>query len=226
MRRYLSFGGGVNSVALMLMLADQGIECEAVFADHGADWPETYEYVEMLQARGYAIMRLDVGNLHAECAKYAIMPSRWQRWCTRQFKVEPLNRYFVKPATVYLGIDYGEQHRAKPSRQEGLTHEYPLVDEGMDRAACVRYIERHGLPVPIKSGCYFCPFQRLSQWRELYTKHPDLFCKAKRLEQLASERVGKPIYLSNAEKPLEVVAMTSQPDLFGERGLTPCLCEL
>ena len=28
MRRYLSFGGGVNSVALMLMLADQGIECE------------------------------------------------------------------------------------------------------------------------------------------------------------------------------------------------------
>ncbi|HEX9972317.1 MAG TPA: phosphoadenosine phosphosulfate reductase family protein [bacterium] len=49
MKKYLSFGGGVNSVAMMLMLLDQKDEFEAIFVDHGTDWPETYEYFEMLQ---------------------------------------------------------------------------------------------------------------------------------------------------------------------------------
>ena len=47
-KNYLSFGGGVNSVALMLWLIEHDIEFEAVFADHGGDYPETYEYVDML----------------------------------------------------------------------------------------------------------------------------------------------------------------------------------
>lgn len=50
MKKYLSFGGGVNSVAMMLMLLDQKDDFEAIFVDHGTDWPETYEYFEMFQA--------------------------------------------------------------------------------------------------------------------------------------------------------------------------------
>ena len=45
MKEYLSFGGGVNSTALMLLLLDEGIEFESVFVNHGGDYPETYEYV-------------------------------------------------------------------------------------------------------------------------------------------------------------------------------------
>ena len=47
-KNYLSFGGGVNSVALMLWLIDHGIEFEAVFSNHGGDYPETYDYLDML----------------------------------------------------------------------------------------------------------------------------------------------------------------------------------
>ena len=32
-------------------------------------------------------------------------------------------------------------------------------------------------------GCYFCPFQRRSDWMGLKRNHPDLFAEAKRLEQ-------------------------------------------
>lgn len=35
MKNYLSFGGGVNSVALYLLMEDMGIEFEAVFVNHG-----------------------------------------------------------------------------------------------------------------------------------------------------------------------------------------------
>ena len=49
MKNYLSFGGGVNSVAMMLLLLDQKQEFESIFVDHGTDWPETYEYFDMFQ---------------------------------------------------------------------------------------------------------------------------------------------------------------------------------
>ena len=45
MKNYLSFGGGVNSVALYLHMLASGVKFEAIFVDHGADWPETYAYV-------------------------------------------------------------------------------------------------------------------------------------------------------------------------------------
>lgn len=48
---YLSFGGGVNSTALYLHLLELGQEFEAVYVDHGTDYPETAEYVAYFAAR-------------------------------------------------------------------------------------------------------------------------------------------------------------------------------
>ena len=47
-RHVLSFGGGVNSVALMVVLLQEGLPFdEAVFADTGGEVPETYQYLEI-----------------------------------------------------------------------------------------------------------------------------------------------------------------------------------
>jgi 3'-phosphoadenosine 5'-phosphosulfate sulfotransferase (PAPS reductase)/FAD synthetase len=54
----LSFGGGVNSVALMIWLVEnqQPLD-EVIFADTGAEVPETYGYLKItekyLDDRGY-----------------------------------------------------------------------------------------------------------------------------------------------------------------------------
>ena len=46
-RHVLSFGGGVNSAALMVVLLREGLPFdEAVFADTGGEVPETYQYLE------------------------------------------------------------------------------------------------------------------------------------------------------------------------------------
>lgn len=37
MKNYLSFGGGVNSTALYLLMQEMEIDFEAVYIDHGAD---------------------------------------------------------------------------------------------------------------------------------------------------------------------------------------------
>ena len=55
MKQYISFGGGVNSTALLLLLTDRGEEFETVFVNHGGDYPETYEYVDYLRDQGFEI---------------------------------------------------------------------------------------------------------------------------------------------------------------------------
>ena len=97
MRNYLSFGGGVNSVAMALMLWDMEDNFEAIYADHGCDWPETREYIQMLQGKGYPITIIDAGNLYDYAWDHKMVPSPQIRWCTRLFKVKP--KSLLKTAT-------------------------------------------------------------------------------------------------------------------------------
>ena len=245
MRRYLSFGGGVNSTALLLLMADEvrSGEVEAVFVDHGCDYPETYAYTKLIQDEGYpiTILRPDFrgfDNLYDYCMTARLVPTRFMRWCTQHFKIEPLHSYFETPCEVYIGIDADEERRAKGSRTDGMTNIFPLVERGIGRQGCIDIIESHGLPVPPKSGCYICPFQRRSQWIALNQEHPELWCKAETLErtniEAQEERRPRDAPLWLADRPLmEVIrakdgrgrrVSADQQDLFDDR--RPCQCGL
>ena len=239
LKNYMSFGGGVNSVALYLLLLDQGVEFEAVYVDHGADWPETTEYVKEFQ-KLYPLTMLTPNvqgstSLLAHCEKYRMIPSRMQRWCTEKFKVMVLHKYYETPCFVMMGIDAGESHRARFGTNKGVENRYPLIEEGIDREGCKKIIKAHGLPVPMKSGCWFCPFQRIGQWRKLRREHPDLFCKAMKLEKAQNEarkENGKgPFNLIRENLPLSKlvsVAEEKQRVLPGleEIEYPPCQCGL
>lgn len=75
--------------------------------------------------------------------------------------------------------------------KKGVGYKYPLIEHHITRKACKRIIRDHGLRVPPKSGCWFCPFQKTSQWRKLSINHPDLFKKAVELEERALAARGK-----------------------------------
>lgn len=229
MKKYLSYGGGVNSTAMMILLKNQGVEFETVFSDHGGDYPETYDYVKMLKENGYPITILDCKveglDLYDYSLKYKILPSRWMRWCTDKFKIRPLYEYFERPCIVYIGIDSGEKKRAKPSRDSDIENRFPLIEESMNRQDCISYIEKVGrIPVPRKSGCYFCPFASRKDFEYIRDYKHDLWCKTKKLETSAIARrkeQGKtPIYLR--DKPLDAVVLEGQSDLWGLR--KPCQC--
>jgi len=232
MKNYLSFGGGVNSVAMYLLLRDQDVEFEAVFVDHGTDWPETYEYVEMFKEKyPLTVLKPDVqgsDNLYDHCWRYEMVPSFMNRWCTAKFKVRVMEKYYKTPCFVMIGFDYGEAHRARLGSTKGAENRFPLIEEEIDRQGCKDLIKSHGLPIPMKSGCYICPFQRVGQWKELRRKHPDLFCKAAQLEKRAIEyRISKgkkPLYLT--KKPLFEVVNERQSKLWQGDENPPCHCML
>jgi len=59
---------------------------------------------------------------------------------------------------------------------------YPLQEWGWDRAQCIEVIRAAGLPVPMKSSCYFCPAMKKPEIVALAANAPDLFERAVAIE--------------------------------------------
>lgn len=235
MKNYLSMGFGVNSVALYLLMQDLGMEFEAVFVNHGGDWPETYEYADYFIATGRPVTVLTPNvdghtNLYDYCLAKRSIPVRMKRWCTDKFKIRQLKKYCTSPSFQHIGIDFGESHRAKMASFKGCENRFLLIERKIDRQGCIDLIKEHGLQVPIKSGCYFCPFQKKSEWIRLRKANDGLWCKAVAIENESNNRreeQGKgPVYISG-EHALGDIINDKQMVLDGfAEEFPPCQCGL
>lgn len=190
----VSYGGGVNSTALTVLLIEKKFPLDCVvFADTGNEMPETYKYLDVM---GKYLERVGVPlevvhsrsgeSLADRCTRRRVIPSEVWRWCTRDMKVTPIHAFYRSlKAHVYqyMGIDYDEVHRMKPARVDYVTNLYPLIDHKIGRDECVDIIKGAGLPVPIKSGCYLCPFNNTERWAYIHDRHPELYKMAMSLEE-------------------------------------------
>ena len=120
------------------------------------------------------------------------IPSLRTRWCTEYSKITPIKNYikneqengrYIKPAVALLGISLDEWQRMHRSHLSQYVAEYPLIDMRLTRKDCISLIKKSGYSLPPKSGCYFCPFQPLEQWKRLYSTEPQKFETAIRLEE-------------------------------------------
>src|SRR3989338_606513 len=152
MKYVLSYGGGLNSSALLVWLVQNHKPLDlVVFADTGNEHIHTYEAVRYYKAfaetKGitFATVR---GSLADSVYDYLwqnkIVPSFLRRDCTRYFKVQAIRRYLRKRFghkemfTLYIGVDYGEFHRVRKSDVQYIISDYPLVDNKIDRDGCKR----------------------------------------------------------------------------------------
>jgi 3'-phosphoadenosine 5'-phosphosulfate sulfotransferase (PAPS reductase)/FAD synthetase len=184
----LSFGAGVNSTAILCLHKQGKVQLDAViFADTGAEHPETYSYIEQVVkpfCKELDLPFIIVGSptLFEDYWNKKIIPYRLFRSCTDRYKIQPIKKY-VKTnygeTIIILGIDSGEKHRAKYT--EGFS--YPLIELGINREQCKSIIIECGLQIPRKSGCYFCPFTNSQEWKNLLQQHEDLYMKAEAFEK-------------------------------------------
>jgi len=206
-REMISFGAGVNSVAMAVMLVNNGWRGPIVFADTGGEHPETYCYLEYfgrwLAERGMEITVLSpathpelydkreraTGTLEEFCLMRGIVPLLASRWCSQEWKQRALDKWRKAhdiPITLQ-GICASEPRRI---RDDPFVR-YPLYEDDITRGECGRIIQRAGLQVPIKSGCFFCPGQRLASWQRLYYDHPELYERAALIEDNAQRNGQK-----------------------------------
>lgn len=193
----LSYGGGVNSTALAIILIQEDIPFIAMFVDTGAERPETIQFLPCiknylkLNNREFEIIksRKYPEGIYTWMFDHKRIPMAINRGCTRMFKLETIKDYVLgrsngEPVDMYIGIDAGESHRAyRPAFMPNCDNKYPLVKYGINREECKKIIKDAGLPIPNKSGCFICAFQRISEWRKLYINYPEYYEKAILLEE-------------------------------------------
>ena len=149
-----------------------------------------------------------------------------QRQCTYDYKVIPLTRmalklmkqHKAKSVRQWIGISLDEAHRMKPSRDKRIEHRWPLVDMGMKRHDCLRWMEAHGYPKPPRSACIYCPYHSDAEWRRLRDNEPEAFAAAvdfeKKLQavKLQTDNMKGVPYLHNSLKPLSDVDLSTDEE--------------
>lgn len=209
----LSHGLGVDTTLLLPHLLKKGQPLDLVItADTGAESLQTYANLNRVRAfcekEGVKFAVVSRGEaLLDHCKEHRIIPSRQRRWCTEKFKTRPIRKYVSELGwnewICYMGIDAGEPNRIRQSDKPTITNKFPLFEEGMYRNDCIKLLRKYGWPIPPKSGCFFCPFQSVKAWRNLYLNEPVRFQIAETLEQ-ANKGYPEFIFLS---KPLSEIRL-------------------
>jgi hypothetical protein len=179
------------------------------------DWLRKVGFPE-ITCIAYAPKRAPYKTLEQKCLQNATLPSLafGRHSCSIVFKADPQHRYVKawRPAIEAwaagikvikaIGYDNGAQdcrRRAKADRAVAQKAErgdadatfyeyaYLLQDWSIDRIECLRLIAMAGLPVPMKSACWFCPASKKSEIVWLRDTHPDLFARALALESNARD---------------------------------------
>ena len=136
-----------------------------------------------------------------------IQPIPARRDCTGKFKVEPMKQvltkvYGINPmgfkreiievkdgVRIYdhkiemsIGINYSEPDRMNGGGVWYMKNRYPLVEKKVEKKDEKGILEALGYIVPVKSGCFFCPYGTQPYWKGLKRDHPELYEKAKAMQ--------------------------------------------
>lgn len=203
-KNIISFGGGQNSPALIYALKKLNIKIdEILFADvgKGCEMPETYKFLEEFEKycikEGLKFTRCKsvYGNIKKYYEDRKLIPFRMFRSCSHRFKVININHYLRdnypnEIINIHIGFGSDEIKRSinfKNSETKLRKYNFPLIDIDIDRKKCIDIIKSMNLSVPVKSGCWFCPFNTKKTWANLLKKHPDLFEEGIRFEKNCSK---------------------------------------
>lgn len=197
-RNILLISGGKDSTALAIYMKDKHpeIQMEYLFTDTHKELPETYEFLGRLEAYlGQPITRLsngmgDRGFDHWLTVYGNFLPSPQMRWCTRKLKIEPFEDYVGEdPTNLYVAIRADERREGYISTKPNITPHFPFKDEGIVKADVLQILEDSGVGLPeyyswrTRSGCFFCFYQRKSEWVGLLEQHPNLYEEAMAYEK-------------------------------------------
>lgn len=215
-RHVLGLSGGRDSAALAVYMRQHHptLDIEYFFTDTGKELPEVTEFLARLE--GFLGRKIQVLNPDRDfdfwLAQYNnYLPSPQSRWCTRQLKLKPFERWIRADLdtgtkiTSYVAIRADEDYReGYSSTHENLSVSLPFREAGVDKAGVLEILAASGLGLPryyawrSRSGCTFCFFQQKIEWVRLMEQHPDAFEEAKSYEKTAVAS-GSPFTWSHGE---------------------------
>jgi hypothetical protein len=178
----------------------------AIFADPGAELPDTYRLWDNLNIwkernNGIPLIKKkknlynDILNAYKNRTRVAKIPAHTSsggitlRQCTGEYKIKiiiqevrrlhRLKKYQrMKPTEMWLGISLDEIQRMKESQLYNIIYKYPLIDKRLTRSSCISFLEQNNFLNVKKSACTFCPYHNNKAWKEIKQNYPEEWTKA------------------------------------------------
>jgi len=214
----MGLSGGKDSTALALYLKDTVPDIEYFFCDTHKELPETYAYLRKLEiflGKKIVFLEDNRGFDHWLDVYSGFLPSAQARWCTKQLKIIPLERFVGEDDAIsYIALRADEDRVGYISTKPNLKPVFPFMNDGLVKKDIFRIIEESSIGMPdyyswrSRSGCYFCFFQRKIEWVRLSEIHPDLFEKAVRYELEHDD--GRKYFWNEDESLLDLISRKIQ----------------
>jgi hypothetical protein len=173
----------------------------ALFADTGWEPRKVYDWLDWLETQlPFPVRRISGGNIldhivrntNKTGQRFASVPwftengGMGRRQCTREFKVDPLMkaqrallgypprvRIPEGSCEVWIGISMDEMQRMKDARNKWQRNRWPLIEMGMSRRDCLKWMAERQYPTPPKSACIGCPYHSDAMWRDMRDNDPE-----------------------------------------------------
>lgn len=186
-KHVIALSGGKDSTALALRLreVEPDTDFDYICTPTGDELPEMIAHWERLEGMlGKPLTRITNGTLHTLIDEFDALPNWRQRWCTRRLKIEPCLAYLKRnhPAVLYVGLRADEEER-QGIYSNDVECRFPLREWGWGLAEVKGYLRERGVKIPERTDCARCYGQRLSEWRRLWEKHPEIYADAEAQEE-------------------------------------------
>jgi PP-loop superfamily ATP-utilizing enzyme len=205
MKQFISFSGGVESSTMCVLFGDKA---NAIFADTGFEHQQIYDRIELVEKWVQNFHRPDFKIHKVKNEKYGTLPEYIKnshfypnfktRYCTRMFKIEPIDNYLKQfeneGAEIMIGLNADEvgQRTGAHGLIPFVKYSYPLVDNGLNRSACIAILKKVGLypefpPYMKRGGCIGCYYKSDKEYLAMAAINPEEFKKVQDIEEELNE---------------------------------------
>lgn len=195
---FIAFSGGVESTCMTLMFHKVATP---VFTDTGWEHDELYKWIEVVEQRlGVNVIRVKADQTLPEyIEKQKFYPSGMQRFCTRMFKIEPMDKFLSDktPCEIMIGLNADETDRTgNHGLCEGVKYSYPLIDLNISRSTAIALLKEHNLlpkfPAYMKrGGCVGCFWKSKREYALMAIESPAEADSVAKLEESIQDERGK-----------------------------------
>jgi hypothetical protein len=245
-KEFISFSGGVESRAMALLF---GNKADAIFSDTGWEHDELYKQLDTVEQKirdwhgnDFKIIRVRQENAEGsgttrlqDYIQYSnFYPSFRARYCTRVFKIEPIDDYLRQfesvGATIMIGLNADEA--ALRTGNHGLLpfvkYRYPLVEAGINRKMCHEILEAAGIapkfpPYMKRGGCKGCYYKSKKEYTAMALLAPEEFDEVADLEQSIQDKRDKFFHVISSIPNLKEFKQTAQGILFNPEEIYPVI---
>ena len=205
-KKFIAFSGGVESTTMCVLF---GKSANAIFADTGYEHKEIYERIDLVENwcrkfhrpdfKIHRIRNKEHDSLISYIEKAKFYPNFQARYCTRMFKIEPIDEFLEQyknegcELMIGLNADEIDQRTGNHGNKPFVEYSYPLADNNISRAGCIEILKKVDLypnfPVYMKrGGCVGCYYKSKNEYIAMALLAPDEFSIVEELEKRIQDK--------------------------------------